>query len=256
MNIFGMNMKTCIAIVIFLIILPVSFGQQTSVRNVNSDEFNELISEEKGVLLDVRTASEFKNGHIPDAGNLNYYALDFRKNLKLLPEDRPIYLYCNTGYRSEKAAEILKESGYTRVYNLAPGIMEWEIKHLPVTVEPDARPDNDNSVDPSRYYEIIGSDSLVFIDFYAPWCGPCRKMMPMMDSLKLDYHQEIKMYKINVDASKKLVKELKLISVPYLALFKNGNLLWSHNGSITREELTSILSKSLSKHNLSIARTG
>jgi len=57
------------------------------------------------------------------------------------------------------------------------------------------------------YNRLLQSDSLVFIDFYAPWCGPCRKMMPMMDSLKVSYHKKLKIVKINSDASKKLMKE-------------------------------------------------
>ncbi|MCK4855995.1 MAG: thioredoxin fold domain-containing protein, partial [Bacteroidales bacterium] len=191
-------------------------------------------------MLDVRTKSEFKNGHIPDAGNLNFYALDFRKKLILLPRNQPIYLYCNTGYRSEKAAEILIENGYTDVYNLQHGIMEWELINLPVIVEPDASPDIDNKMTPERYHAILASGSPVFFDFYAPWCGPCRKMMPMIDSLMVEYHPEIQMHKVNVDASKKLVKELKLVGVPFLVLLNRGEIAFSKNGSITRNELTSL----------------
>ena len=100
-------MKRNNLILILLIILSNTYGQQSPVNQVGSDKFSELVGEKTGVLLDVRTKSEFKNGHIAEAGNLNYYALDFRKSLLLLPRNQPIYLYCNTGYRSEKAAEIL-----------------------------------------------------------------------------------------------------------------------------------------------------
>ncbi|MFC2115968.1 thioredoxin domain-containing protein [Bacteroidota bacterium] len=238
-------MRTRIVIIACLMMSSYLSGQDASIIQVNSEKFHELISGDKGILVDVRTASEFKNGHIPDAGQLNYYAFDFKKKLSLLPKDQAIYLYCNTGYRSEKAAEMLIENGYANVYNLKNGIMEWELIDLPVIAEPDARPDTDNKVDPGQYYAILESDSIVFIDFYAPWCGPCRKMMPMIDSLKTEYHQQISMYKVNADASKKLIKELKLSGVPYLALFQNGKLLWSNNGSVSRSKLTSILDESL-----------
>ena len=80
--------------------------------------FNEQIDKGEITLLDVRTLSEYSNGHIEGAGQLNFYALDFKRKLLLLSENDPIYLYCNTGYRSKKAAEILSENGYKQVYNL------------------------------------------------------------------------------------------------------------------------------------------
>ena len=248
-------MKKSSAILILLIILSKMYGQHTPVIQAGSEQFKELTAQNNGILLDVRTKSEFKNGHIPEAGNLNYYALDFRKRLLLLPRNQPIYLYCNTGYRSEKAAEILIGNGYTDVYNLQHGIMEWELINLPVIVEPDARPDTDNKMTPEQYHAILSSGSPVFFDFYAPWCGPCRKMMPMIDSLMVEYHQEIQMHKINVDASKKLVKELKLVGVPYLVLLNRGEITFSKNGSITRNELTSLFDQAIMHHKRSLVLT-
>ncbi len=221
----------------FVLITLLSIAQNAAIKQVNPVQFQQLIKNPKGVLLDVRTQSEFGNGHIANSGQLNYYAFDFKKRLLLLPKNEPIYLYCNTGYRSEKAAEILVENGYNNVYNLEHGIMDWELKSLPVVADPNAKPDTDNKMDFTEYSKLIQSGQLVFIDFYAPWCGPCRKMMPMMDSLKVEYHEKINIVKVNADASKSLIKELKLIGVPYLAMYKNGKLVYSKNGAVTREEL-------------------
>jgi len=238
-------MKRDILLWLFLFLTVIAQGQSSLIVQAGSEQFNMLTAQQSGILLDVRTKSEFKNGHLPEAGNLNYYALDFRKKLILLPRDQPIYLYCNTGYRSEKAAEILIKNGYTEVYNLQHGIMEWELLNMPVVVEPDARPDTDNKMTPEQYHAILATDLPVFFDFYAPWCGPCRKMMPMIDSLMVKYHPRIKIHKINVDASKKLVKELKLLGVPYLVMLNNGEVRYSKNGSATRSELTSLFDQTL-----------
>lgn len=220
-------------------------AQNKGIKQVNSLQFRELTKSSDGVLLDVRTQSEFKNGHINNSGQLNYYAFDFRKKLLLLPKDEPIYLYCNTGYRSEKAAKILVENGCKNVYNMEHGIMDWELKNLPVVVDPDAKPDTDNKMDFAEYAKLIQSKEPVFIDFYAPWCGPCRKMMPMMDSLKVEYHNQINIVKVNADASRSLVKELKLQGVPYLAMYKNGEAVYTKSGAITREELTKVFKSNL-----------
>jgi len=112
-------------------------------------------------------------------------------------------------------------------------------------VESDATPDTDNKMTPELYHAILSSGSPVFIDFYAPWCGPCRTMMPMIDSLMIEYHPRIQMHKINVDASKRLVKELKLVGVPYLILLDDGNVLFSKNGYASRNELTTVFDRTL-----------
>lgn len=106
-------------------------AQQATIKNVNSLEFKKLITKKDGILLDVRTLYEFESGHIKDAAQLNYYAFSFKENLLLLPKDKPIYLYCRTGYRSVKTAEILTANGYKNVYNLQYGLKDWEQKGFP-----------------------------------------------------------------------------------------------------------------------------
>ncbi len=242
--------KTHLIIKLLLISMSI-FGQKEIISQVDALEFDRLVKQNNGILLDVRTNSEFNNGHIANSGNLNFYSLSFRKKLSLLPRDQAIYLYCNTGYRSEKAAEFLLNNGYSNVYNLEHGIMEWDLEELPVIVEPGARPDLDNKMETERYYALIKSDPLVFIDFYAPWCGPCRKMMPLIDSLKVEYLEDIHVVKINVDASKKLIKHLKLIGVPYLAFYNKGELVYTQNGAATRAELTNLFQTNILKQGLS-----
>lgn len=238
---------------IVFLILPLFFfinacTQNPDVKQLNSIEFEKLTKDSSGTLLDVRTLGEFKNGHIKGAGQLNYYAFDFRQKLLLLPKNQAIYLYCNTGYRSQRASEILVENGYTEVYNLEHGIMEWNLKNLPVMVDPDAKPDTEHKMELDEFNALIHSEKLVFVDFYAPWCAPCRKMMPMMDSLKTEYQDKITIVKINVDASKKLMKELGIVGVPYLVLYYKGLSEFSHIGLIGREELEKLFESSIEKY--------
>lgn len=244
--------------IILLLITPLLFlsacaqnTQNKSFTDVNSLQFEKLVSTGKGILLDVRTENEFKNGHIANAGQLNFYASDFRSRLLLLPKDQPIYIYCLTGSRSRSAAQLLVQNGYTNVYNLQRGIMEWNQQSLPVVSDPKARADMDNNMEPDQFAKLMQSDELVFIDFYAPWCSPCIKMMPMIDKMKVDYQNKINIVKVNVDASKNLVKELKLSSVPYLALYHKGEIIYSKNGAVTQEELTAVFKEKLLKYTVS-----
>lgn len=220
-------------------------GQNLAVKQVNSIEFEKLIRSGSGTLLDVRTLGEFQNGHIMNAGQLNFYALDFKQKLLLLPKNQPIYLYCNTGYRSQRAAEILVDNGYKNVYNLEHGILEWNLRGFPVIVDPNAKPDTENKMEFDEFTALINSGQLVFVDFYAPWCAPCREMMPRIDSLKSEYKNRITIVKINVDASKRLTKELGIVSVPYLVLYYKGKAQYTLNGIIDKQELENVFDKNI-----------
>ncbi|MBI9034824.1 MAG: rhodanese-like domain-containing protein [Bacteroidales bacterium] len=83
---------------------------------------------------------------MPNAKQLNYYSLNFKQKLLLLPKDEPVYFYCNTGYRSRKAASILLENGYTEIYNLKYGIMEWNLENRIVIISKNAKPDTKDQI--------------------------------------------------------------------------------------------------------------
>lgn len=210
---------------------------QSAYQQLDSRSFNTLINSKPGSLLDVRTLSEYQNGHIKDAGQLNYYSFSFKSNILLLPKDQPVYLYCNTGWRSERAAKILIKNGYKEVYNLQHGIMEWNLENLPTIVDPNAEKDEENAFSYDQFDQLINDQKAVLIDFYAPWCAPCRQMMPMIDSLRNQYASTVDIIKINADASKRLIKKLQIRSVPYFVIYQNGEILFQHHGSILKEEL-------------------
>jgi thioredoxin 1 len=92
-------------------------------------------------------------------------------------------------------------------------------------------------MEPNTFQQIIDAESIVLVDFYAPWCGPCRKMMPVIDSLQAEYSSKVLVLKVNVDASKALVKQNKIASVPYFAVYKDGKLTFSHYGVVEKATL-------------------
>ncbi len=67
----------------------------------------------------------------------------------------------------------------------------------------------------------------------------------MIDSLKVEYHERIPIIKINADASKRLMRQMELVSVPYLALYRDGHLVFEHYGIISREKLKGQLDAAL-----------
>ena len=120
--------------------LLVTFGLATGCcqqkyRNTDPEGFAKLIAEPGVVVLDVRTATEFKEGHIEGAVNIDYKQSDFvEKSMATLPKDKTIAVYCRSGRRSAGAAELLADEGYKMV-NLYGGILAWEGTKRPVTTD-------------------------------------------------------------------------------------------------------------------------
>jgi len=103
-------------------------------ENADSEGFAELITKPDVVLLDVRTADEFKEGHIENALNIDLKQDDFMEKTKVLPQDKTIAVYCRSGKRSANAADKLASEGY-KVVNLLGGIIAWKDGGRPVTTD-------------------------------------------------------------------------------------------------------------------------
>ncbi|MCG8698320.1 MAG: thioredoxin family protein, partial [Bacteroidales bacterium] len=84
---------------------------------------------------------------------------------------------------------------------------------------------------------------LVLIDFYASWCAPCKKMMPIMDNIQKKYQDKIVVTKVDIEANKTLKGYHKIESVPTLILMKDGKEVWKHAGFITQNELEKVLTE-------------
>ena len=96
-------------------------------RALDAKTFDQMIADTNDkIILDVRTPKEFDEGHIPDAVLINVNAPDFEERIGLLDKSKSIFVYCAAGIRSEKAAAILKRSGFDKVYHLEDGFKSWK----------------------------------------------------------------------------------------------------------------------------------
>tara|TARA_B100001287_G_scaffold122554_1_gene103343 strand:- start:79 stop:468 length:390 start_codon:yes stop_codon:yes gene_type:complete len=101
---------------------------KTTFKNISSDKLEVLIDENDVKLIDVRRPSEFNNGHIENAINIDYYDGNFSKSFDNLDKSQIIVLYCKSGRRSSKSAVKLVEKGFNNVYNLKGGFEVWTFK--------------------------------------------------------------------------------------------------------------------------------
>jgi len=129
-------MKHVFLISIFSLLYSDLFTQRVSLSPVEFDESIKELKElnQKFILLDVRTNSEFKTGYLEDAVLLDWTSDEFKSKFKELAiqKDIPIYIYCYMGGRSAEAADYIKNLGYTQVFDMKGGIYQWKMAGLPV----------------------------------------------------------------------------------------------------------------------------
>jgi rhodanese-related sulfurtransferase len=99
--------------------------EDTTIQMVTPQEVEELSKLNNVRLLDVRTEAEFKEEHIENAQNI-VYDEHFSEKISGLDKSKPVIVYCKSGGRSEKCAQILKDSGFIKIYDLKGGISEWQ----------------------------------------------------------------------------------------------------------------------------------
>ena len=128
-----MNKLFTVVSVAFMLISSCTIGQTKN--DIELDEFEKKIASEKYLLVDVRTAEEFAEGHIEGALNIDYFSATFSDDISKVGFEIPVLLYCRSGNRSGKAMKIMKELGFKEVYNLEGGIKGWISSNNPVIIE-------------------------------------------------------------------------------------------------------------------------
>jgi rhodanese-related sulfurtransferase len=110
-------------------ILSFLFGEQNlpdTIKILDREEYKNAISKGKVQLVDVRTRAEFMSGHIKGANNIDFFqGSAFESAFSKMKKEKPVYLYCQSGNRSQKAARRLVEMGFTEVYDLRGGYRTW-----------------------------------------------------------------------------------------------------------------------------------
>ena len=97
----------------------------------------------------------------------------------------------------------------------------------------------------SNFNEIVSKNSVVLIDFWAEWCGPCRMIAPMIEELANEYNGKALVGKLDVDNNQESSIKFGVRSIPTLLVFKNGELVDRHVGAVPKDTLSKSLDSNL-----------
>ena len=218
MNIFKKSISA------LFIISIVSCNNDASTQSISTAVFEQELKNAETQLLDVRSIDEYNAGHLENALQADWSNdAEFAKRTKALDKQKTVLVYCLSGVRSNSAMQWLYNNGFKKVYNLQGGINKWKQANMPLIKGAEVA-----QINVEVFKASLSKYDEVFVDFGAPWCPPCKKMQPTIDSLK----QQHALIQINVSEQEALSKAFAIEEMPTLIYFKKGVEVFRKQGII------------------------
>jgi thioredoxin 1 len=210
-------------------------GQQGIRKSIPVQEFAQKLAATNVQLIDVRTPGEYEQDHLKNAVNIDINSDDFEQRIGKLNKKMPVLVYCLSGGRSSSAASKMQDMGFTEVYNMDGGIMKWQSAGKPVGQGAAVASKAGITID--ELNKMTAASKYVLVDYNAPWCEPCKKMMPYIEALAVQKKDKLSLVTIDADDNKELLRQKNIDGIPYLELYENGKLVWKHSGFIEEADL-------------------
>ena len=218
----------------------IAFGVQSAGAQNNTslaaDEFEKAIQKDSVQLLDVRTAGEYKDGHIKNSLLADWKdEAEFSRRIGFIDKQKPVYVYCLGGGRSAAAAVKMRAMGYQHVYELQGGINAWKAGNKSVEGR-----SNENQMSLAEFNTAINAGKFVLVDFGAEWCPPCKKMEPVLKSLQTNNPNKFTLVKVDGGRDETILKQYNVTALPVFILFKNGLQVWRKDGIAEEKEIADL----------------
>ena len=188
-------------------------------------------------LLDVRTAGEYNTGHIKNSLQADWNdKKEFSRRLSFIDKSKPVYVYCLSSGRSSAAAKEMALMGYEKIFVLEGGLNAWKAANKPMEGKT-----NEPQMTLGEFDAAVKSSKVILVDFGAKWCAPCKKMEPVLESLKANNSGKFKLIKVDGGKDETVLQQNNVTVLPVFIVFKNGKQIWRRDGVATEKELAAAI---------------
>lgn len=211
---------------LILLFTIVGVSQNKSSNTVSLDVFySKIQNEKKPQIIDARGPEEFALNHIKGAVNFNLESKDYAQQVAKLDKTKPVFTYSIGAGRSVWLADELLKNGFKEAYSLEGGIANWIGSGKPFYSN------SKSKLTLAEYNKIIAENKDVLVDIGSVYCGACKKVKPVLETIKAQYGPNLKIVEIDLEDNTQVIADLKTIKVfPTLILYQNGKIVFKKEG--------------------------
>lgn len=212
--------------IVILFLSAIGFAQQKASNTVSLEVFYAKIKSEKNPqIIDARGPEEFALNHINGAQNFNLESKDYDKRVAALDKTKPVFTYSIGAGRSVWLADDLLKKGFKEAYSLEGGIANWIGNGKPFYAI------SKSKLTLAEYNKIIAENDDVLVDIGSVYCGACKKVKPVLETIRAQYGTHLKIVEIDLEDSPQVIADLKTVKVfPTLILYKKGKIVFKKEG--------------------------
>ncbi|MEP7093137.1 MAG: rhodanese-like domain-containing protein [Flavobacterium sp.] len=217
--------KHSITAIVFLITIA-GFSQNENSNTLSLDLFyTKIKSQEKPQIIDARTPEEFALNHIEGAVNFNLQTENYTKYTAALDKSKPIFIYSIGAGRSVALEKELLKTGFKEAYSLEGGIANWIGSGKPFYSN------SKGKLSLKEYNKIITDNNTVLVDIGSTHCPGCKKVKPILETIKAQYGENLKIVEIDLEDNPQFIADLKIVKVfPTLILYQKEKIIFKKDG--------------------------
>lgn len=219
------KLKNGITAVVLLFTI-IGFSQDKNSNVVSLETFYTKIKSQKNPqIIDARGADEFALNHINGAVNFNLQSENYAKSVTTLDKSKPVFIYSIGAGRSVALENELLKNGFKEAYSLEGGIANWIGNGKPFYSN------SKSKLSLAEYNKIISDNNTVLVDIGSKYCAPCKKVKPILETIRAQYGEDLKIVEIELEDSPQVIADLKTVKIfPTLLLYRKGKIALKKEG--------------------------